>query len=100
MATGTITKEHDLSKADYVEYILNNYTVAQVFTYLMDNLPLDKTVVGIVKGTAIGEISFFGHTYLNHTYGSALLITVSSSGAVQFGLRRSSTDTIKTISGS
>ena len=100
MATGTITKEHDLSKADYVEYILNNYSIAQVFTYLMDNMPLDETVVGLVKGTAAGELAFLGHTYINRTYGSALLISVASSGAVQFGLRRSSTDTIKTISGS
>lgn len=100
MATGTILKEHDLSKTDYVEYTFNNYSIAQAFTYLMDNMPLDKTVVGLIKGTAIGELAFFGHTYLNRTYGSALLISVASSSAVQFGLRRNSTDTIKVISGS
>lgn len=100
MATGIISKEHDLSKTDYVEYTLNNYSIAQVFTYLMDNMTSGKTIVGLIKGTASGELAFLGHTYLNRTYGSALLISVASSSAVQFGLRRNSVDTIKVISGS
>lgn len=96
--TGFTTLE--TQKTDYVSYTLTNYSWLQVVTYLMNNAPTGRTITGVVEGTSGGTASFIGYVYPGRTYGSVLLFTVASSGAVQFGLRRASSDSIKTISGS
>ena len=79
------------------DFILQNYSIDQCFTYLMNNIPTEKVVTGIIKNTSSGEMIYIGFVYEARSYGSALFLTVASSQAMVRGQRRAGTDTVTII---
>ena len=79
------------------DFILQNYTVDQCFTYLMNNIPTEKAVTGIIKNTSIGEMIYIGFVYEARSYGAALFLTIATSQAMARGQRKNGSDTITYI---
>lgn len=78
------------------DFVLQNYTIDQCFTYLMNNIPTGKVVTGIIKNTASGEMMYIGFVYEGRGYGTALLLTVATATPMVRGQRRNGTDTVTT----
>lgn len=80
-----------------ISYTVNNLTMLNTVTYILNNIPTDSVVMGTVNGTVVGKVNFIASVYPSRLYGWVQLINYSSSVGILLGQRNNGSDTVKQV---
>lgn len=80
-----------------ISYTVNNLTMLNTATYILNNIPTDTIVMGTVNGTVVGKVNFIASVYQSRLYGWVQLINYSSSVGILLGQRNNGSDTVKQV---